>query len=239
MSGPTSRPHLGWLDVCLDVKDVKLSVEFYSKLGFEMVQGDLDKGWAVVVREGWRIGLYHGHIPKAMLNFRGGDVFAQEKAILAAGLTMDSPASRAKDGTAAATIKDPDGYPVSFNSTTSELSAIRQGHIEIFVSNPDASRRFYEEVLGFQVTSPQGSEFVRLEQLGLRILLRLGGRPHPSIDYRKASSAIVLYTGNLEETVSKLKARGLVFRGTDGSDYRPTLTDPDGNWFQLVNPDDR
>ena len=36
----------------------------------------------------------------------------------------------------------------------------------------------------------------------------------------------------------RLEEKGLRFRGNDGSHKCPTFTDPDGNWFQLVDPSD-
>ena len=42
---------------------------------------------------------------------------------------------------------------------------------------------------------------------------------------------------DLEKSRNELISRGLIFRGTDGSDECLTFTDPDGNWFQLTDPD--
>jgi hypothetical protein len=47
---------------------------------------------------------------------------------------------------------------------------------------------------------------------------------------------IVLYCDDLDAKLAELKSRGLEIRGTDGSPRCPTFTDPDGHWFQLVNP---
>jgi hypothetical protein len=45
----------------------------------------------------------------------------------------------------------------------------------------------------------------------------------------------VFYTDDVDKTAAELRARGLVFRGEDGPGCL-TFTDPDGHWFQLVNP---
>ena len=42
---------------------------------------------------------------------------------------------------------------------------MKPGHIELFVTDPQASRQFYEVVLGFEVTAVQEQQFVWL-QLG-------------------------------------------------------------------------
>ena len=112
------------------------------------------------------------------------------------------------------------------------------GHIEIFVKNPLKSKEFYNNVLGFSTIDVQHDKFVWLSLNDLTILLRPGeNKLHTGI-YKDTNSAIVLYTNNLEKTRDKLVERGLSFAGTDGSENCLTFTDPDGNWFQLVNPDE-
>jgi excinuclease ABC subunit A len=53
--------------------------------------------------------------------------------------------------------------------------------------------------------------------------------------YNNSNSGIVLYSDDLEKSRDELISKGLQFKGTDGSDKCLTFTDPDGNWFQLVN----
>ena len=112
------------------------------------------------------------------------------------------------------------------------------GHIELFVADPAQARQFYEEVLGFEVTAVQGNgQFIWLKLGDTEILLR-PGQESPFISaYDQATAGLVLYTHTLEQTASKLAQRGLQFKGTDGDDECLTFTDPDGHWFQLVNPE--
>ena len=114
---------------------------------------------------------------------------------------------------------------------------IRFGHIELFVRDPEASRRFYVEVLGFELVAVQET-VVWVKAGDAEILLRpTAGDPPPSgREYGQAGSAVVLYTDDLAATRARLAARGLVFRGDDGGDDFPTFTDPDGHWFQLADP---
>ena len=49
---------------------------------------------------------------------------------------------------------------------------------------------------------------------------------------------ITLYAEDLPATKNELEIKGLVFKGFDGSENCLTFTDPDGNWFQLVNPNE-
>ncbi len=116
---------------------------------------------------------------------------------------------------------------------------MRLGHIELFVSDPMASLRFYERVLGCEVIEIQGDGVCAWIKIGeIQILLRRGKPQVIAKEYRSAQSAIVLYTDNLEEDISTFVARGLKLAGTDGSDREPTFTDPDGHWFQIVDPRD-
>ncbi len=111
------------------------------------------------------------------------------------------------------------------------------GHIELFVADPQASKKFYRDVLGFEVISEQNEKFIWM-RLGDREILLRPGRLHVNTSaYAGASVGIVLYTDDLETTRDALRSRGLQFKGTDGSDKCLTFTDLDGHWFQLVNPE--
>jgi catechol 2,3-dioxygenase-like lactoylglutathione lyase family enzyme len=107
---------LGRLDICLNVKDAKRSVDFYKALGFEQVEGDVERGYAILVNSESRIALYQGEISCNMLNFRGGDVFALAAELKKRGLALLSDAEVEKDGTAGAMLKDPDGNMIYLNT---------------------------------------------------------------------------------------------------------------------------
>lgn len=115
---------------------------------------------------------------------------------------------------------------------------MKLGHVEIFVREPLSAREFYEKVLGFEVIDVQAEQFVWLKSDGTHILLRPGGNAQQAESYSSASCGYVIYTDDLEDSVKLLESKGLKFRGSDGSVKCPTFTDPDGNWFQLVNPND-
>lgn len=55
------------------------------------------------------------------------------------------------------------------------------------------------------------------------------------MNYQSSISGIVLYTINLVKTAEEFKRRDLKFMGNVGSDKCLTFTDPDGNWFQLID----
>jgi catechol 2,3-dioxygenase-like lactoylglutathione lyase family enzyme len=112
------------------------------------------------------------------------------------------------------------------------------GHFEIFVRDVQKSRIFYEDVLGFEFFDQQGDQFVWLKNGDLEFLLCPGENPSHAPDYQKTSMTIVLYTEDLTTTKNELERRGLEFKGFDGSEKCLTFTDPDGNWIQLVNPNE-
>jgi catechol 2,3-dioxygenase-like lactoylglutathione lyase family enzyme len=115
---------------------------------------------------------------------------------------------------------------------------LRLAHTELFVRDPQAAKVFYRDVLGFRVADEQaGGRIVWLELAGREVLLRPGTPPAGAARYEDCGQAMVLFTDDLTATRTALEARGLRFCGCDGGDACcPTFTDPDGNWFQLVNP---
>jgi catechol 2,3-dioxygenase-like lactoylglutathione lyase family enzyme len=115
---------------------------------------------------------------------------------------------------------------------------MKLGHIELFVKDVLVARDFYVSVLGFRLIEIQADQFVWIEAGPISVLLRPGTGEQIRSSYADASSGLVLYTDDLERTAAELTARGLVFRGDDGSPKCLTFTDPDGHWFQLVNPRD-
>jgi catechol 2,3-dioxygenase-like lactoylglutathione lyase family enzyme len=117
------------------------------------------------------------------------------------------------------------------------LALLKLGHVELFVRDPLKSREFYENILGFEVIAVQQEQFVWLSLGTLEILLR-PGTPQSAPEYRASAAGLVLYTNELEKTVEQLTGRGLIFGAQEGSEDCYTFKDPDGHWFQLVDPAD-
>ena len=110
------------------------------------------------------------------------------------------------------------------------------GHIEILSRDPDKALQFYRDILGFEVTIVQNERFIWLKKDDVEILIRPGNPPEPPPRYEDAGTGLVLYTKNLEILLAELVEKGLEIRGTVDSGDCYTFTDPDGNWFQLVDP---
>lgn len=120
------------------------------------------------------------------------------------------------------------------------MSALRVGHVEVFVRDTAAARRFYEEILGFTVTAVQHEgRIVWLEMGGTTLVLRPGESPRGDRnavgEYTRGGPALVLYTDDHAATLAALAARGAMPCADDGPGC-PLFRDPDGNWIQIVDP---
>ena len=112
------------------------------------------------------------------------------------------------------------------------------GHIEIFVRDPLKSKEFYKDILGFTIEDIQKDKYVWLKKGHAEILLRPRKNSLQIKNYQSTNIGLVLYTDDLKSAVNELTSKGVKFEGTDLSEKCLTFTDPDGNWFQLVNPKD-
>ena len=112
------------------------------------------------------------------------------------------------------------------------------GHIEILAEDPERSRKFYCDVLGFELVTVQDGGFIWLKKGQQEFLIRPGRKQEAASRYESAPVGFVFYTDNVEESLAYLKKKGVTIRGTVDSEKCFTFTDPDGNWIQLVNPND-
>ena len=112
--------NLGRFELCLNVKDINQSIDFYKKLGFEIVARDSASIWATVKYGNTMVALYRGCISKNILNFRGSDVFAVANALKESGLKFKRGPEIEEDGSAGAVIEDPDGNVIYFNTHPDE-----------------------------------------------------------------------------------------------------------------------
>src|SRR5271166_662410 len=113
---------------------------------------------------------------------------------------------------------------------------MKLGHIELFVKDPLKSKEFYTTVLGFGLVDVQADKYVWIDTGSISILLRPGTGDDTKSTYADTTVGLVLYVEDLDRVAQELTARGLEFHGNDGSPRCLTFTDPDGHWFQLVNP---
>jgi predicted enzyme related to lactoylglutathione lyase len=113
------------------------------------------------------------------------------------------------------------------------------GLVTVFVTDMDRSVRFYAEQLGLTLLQRYENHFAMIDAgRGLTLGLHPGAAASPAAN-RKAGISIGLYlSGQIEDAVSTLKSRGVMFTGDtidEGSSGRfAYFTDPDGNSLYLA-----
>ena len=91
--------------------------------------------------------------------------------------------------------------------------------------------RYYVEVLGFELVANQGDRFIWVKCGAVEVLLKPGPGREPQTF--EDASCIVLYTDDLDAQRAALTDRG-VHTTAHGNCHH--FQDPDGHWFQLVDP---
>jgi lactoylglutathione lyase len=115
---------LGAFSVSLSVRDIVASRDFYEKLGFEPIGGNVDDNWLILRNADHVIGLFQGMFEKNMLTFNPGwdqhcnetasftDVREIQRALRERGVALASEADETSQGPASLTLTDPDGNPI-------------------------------------------------------------------------------------------------------------------------------
>jgi catechol 2,3-dioxygenase-like lactoylglutathione lyase family enzyme len=115
---------LGAFSVSLSVKDIKISKQFYEKLGFAVFAGNEEKHYLVMKNGNALIGLFQGMFPKNILTFNPGwdenaqktesfeDVRDIQRELKEKGLRFETEADEKTSGPASFILVDPDGNPI-------------------------------------------------------------------------------------------------------------------------------
>lgn len=115
---------LGSFSVSLAVKDINASKEFYEKLGFQAVMGDISENWLILKNGDHVIGLFQGMFDKNILTFNPGwnqdtqkldsftDVRELQRQLKAKGVEFLSEADEGTTGPASFMVMDPDGNTI-------------------------------------------------------------------------------------------------------------------------------
>ena len=115
---------LGAFSVSLAVKDIQASKDFYEKLGFKIVMGDISQNWLILRNGDHTIGLFQGMFERNTLTFNPGwdknnqnldnftDVRELQKQLKAQGVELMSEADESTTGPASFMVMDPDGNPI-------------------------------------------------------------------------------------------------------------------------------
>jgi catechol 2,3-dioxygenase-like lactoylglutathione lyase family enzyme len=115
---------LGAFSISLTVKDIERSRDFYKKLGFEEVGGEIAQNWLILRNGECTLGLFQGMFDKNILTFNPGwdsqadeldsftDIRTLQAQLKARGLELVSEADPDTSGPASLTLLDPDGNPI-------------------------------------------------------------------------------------------------------------------------------
>ncbi len=115
---------LGAFLLSLTVKNLEKSRDFYQKLGFEVVGGELSQQWLILRNGDHTIGLFQGMFSKNMLTFNPGwdksasaldeftDIRELQRQLKDAGVELLTEAEDNGSGPASLMMMDPDGNPI-------------------------------------------------------------------------------------------------------------------------------
>lgn len=118
------KMQFGNFSVSLTVKDIKASQEFYEKLDFVPIGGNISQKWLIMQNGTTTIGLFQGMFEKNLLTFNPGwnhksetlpefqDVRELQATLKKRGIVPATEADPATTGPASFVIVDPDGNPI-------------------------------------------------------------------------------------------------------------------------------
>ena len=115
---------LGAFSISLNVKDIKVSKDFYEKLGFTVFAGDLEKNYLIMKNGHSLIGLFQGMFENNILTFNPGwdtnakkldnfdDVREIQKSLKKNDIPLTQEADESTSGPASIVLTDPDGNAI-------------------------------------------------------------------------------------------------------------------------------
>ncbi|OLS23040.1 MAG: hypothetical protein HeimC2_27800 [Candidatus Heimdallarchaeota archaeon LC_2] len=233
---------LGRLDLCIDIKNVKISYEFYKNMGYEMVEGNLEEGWGVMEIGNLRLGLYEGMSKydefgnKISLNFRGGKVKEITEEIIDHGYSFYKKFNEGKKGGGNSSIYDPNGVSLFFDTAPPEIDLLDRvqlnnitksdlGLCDICFDVEDllSTIKFYTDLGLSKIDGSEDEGWIILGQGNLRLSLYQGNGKDLTINFRD---------GNIKAITQRLKQNGLKFNTEniqeDDGTISSMMVDPDG-----------
>ncbi len=116
--------NLGTFSVSLNVRDLKISKDFYEKIGFTVFAGEMEKHYLIMKNETSIVGLCQGMFEKNILTYNPGwdananklpsfkDIREIQKDFRSKGIKFETEADEKTSGPASFVINDPDGNPI-------------------------------------------------------------------------------------------------------------------------------
>ena len=111
-------------------------------------------------------------------------------------------------------------------------------HVEIHVSSVEKAKAFYADKLELEILDEMPEiNLLALKAGNVRISIFGGYEPNLNAE-RKTGTHLIFRTSNLLETIEKLKAKGVIFKGevfeAPGFIRDIATTDPDGNIIEFA-----
>lgn len=112
---------LGQFSISLAVKNMDTSLDFYKKLGFEIIDGGhMNKGFPDSENSSWRIlksdsvvvGLFHGMFENNIMTFNPKDVRSIQKELKKNNIALIKEADETTSGPEHIIMADPDGNQI-------------------------------------------------------------------------------------------------------------------------------
>jgi len=115
---------LGSFSISLNVNDLEVSREFYTKLGFEPIGGNPEQNWLILRNGAHVIGLFQGMFERNTLTFNPGwdqqgqetktftDVRQIQRELKMNGVPLANEADENTSGPGSCMVIDPDGNPI-------------------------------------------------------------------------------------------------------------------------------
>lgn len=115
---------LGAFSASLNVKDIKISKQFYEALGFSVFAGDIEKHYLIMKNGNSLIGLFQGMFKKNILTFNPGwdenankvkpfdDIRRIQKHLKENDIKIEREVDANTSGPASIVIYDPDGNTI-------------------------------------------------------------------------------------------------------------------------------
>jgi len=115
---------LGAFSASLSVKDIKVSKQFYKKLGFNVYAGQIEKNYLIMKNGNALIGLFQGMFENNILTFNPGwdenankvepfdDIRVIQKELKSSGIKLEKEVDERTTGPASFALFDPDGNTI-------------------------------------------------------------------------------------------------------------------------------
>ena len=118
---------LGNFSISLAVKDIKVSKDFYEKLGFEFFGGDMEQNWVILKNGNSIIGLFQGMFENNIITFNPKwdenaqtieslpDIRKIQEEFKNKGISIPDEVDEKSEGPASFMLTDPDGNAILFD----------------------------------------------------------------------------------------------------------------------------